>query len=105
MELERITDNKYDPYSIAVKVNGTYIGYVPNRGYMCMNCLGKVDINKDDYCPSCGSDSRFFTVGGVARQLCELGLFDGTRKYTCFVKSVSPASKDVVIKATVAVED
>ncbi len=61
-------DNRFDQYAIQVVIDGTPIGYVPNKGYTCTNCWTRWDPEYS-YCVKCNSGEELVAKGGLAFRL------------------------------------
>jgi len=78
VKLVREPDNPYDPFAIAVFVDGRHIGYIPNKGYSCSECWGPVDIRLF-VCKKCGSDQ--VVSGGLATRLTNANLIENSEGF------------------------
>ena len=58
--------NPHDSYAVGVYYGGTKLGFVPNRGHLCLDC--KATCRSGDLtCNHCGSDA--IEKGGLAKRL------------------------------------
>lgn len=76
--LKREPDNKYDSSAVAVYVDDTHIGYVPNKGYSCSECWGPID-KQFFVCKVCGSDK--VVSGGLATRLTNVNAVEQAQGY------------------------
>lgn len=101
LALEPQTDNSYDSDAIMVTAGGRFLGYVPNKGYSCTNCISYVDTS-DGYCRKCQYPSEYFIKGGLATRL---RLSNALNKpHVCYVKAVDKENKYSAILAKLILE-
>lgn len=65
--------NPADPDAIKVYWHGRWVGYVPNRGSTCRECLTAVP-KFSKWCPNCGASD--VVPGGLATRLRKVGAFE-----------------------------
>lgn len=99
--LDPQTDNPYDKDAIMVKAGDEYIGYVPNKGYSCSNCLSHVGI-EDGYCKKCEFPSSYFVKGGLATRLRLSNAL--SKAHVCYVKESGKSDKFSSIMAKLILE-
>jgi hypothetical protein len=102
LDLERDPHNPYDVFAINVLLDGKHIGYVPNKGYSCMNCWSPIDP-KFYICRTCGSDGNSFCKGGLATRLQKLGLLD--KEWACVVQEMNQFSTTTPITAKLIIAE
>ena len=70
---------------VSANVDGQRIGWLPDKGFYCVQCFAPV-LKKDlDHACECGCDR--FDVGGPATRLSKSGFLNG--KYACYVSDNS----------------
>lgn len=94
-------NNPVDPDAIAVYLDGTRIGYVPNRGFSCATCH-QVARSQDSVCPQCGS-SELGAWGLAGRLVRSKSLMNG--QWAAYVSGVETGSKDGYVRCTLIIMD
>lgn len=82
--LQLLTDptNKFDEYAVGVWVDGRHIGFVPQRGRSCTNCLQAVKLGAST-CSNCGSEADLWVSKGLAYRIVKSGVLE--REHGCIV--------------------